>query len=58
MSQVSKVGAVLFVLTMFVLKAVFAWVIPTLDIIMIGAFIVLVFGPIDISIWLDKFLKR
>lgn len=57
-SQVSKIVAVLFVVIAFVLKAILAWSVPTLDIIWVGAFIMLAFSPIDVSIWLEKFFKR
>lgn len=58
MSQVSKVMAVVFVVTMFVLKAVFEWVVTAQEIALIGGFILLSFSPVDVSIWLEKFFKR
>ena len=58
MSKVSKITAVAFVVVMFLSKAIFGWLVPTLDIIWVGAFIMLAFSPIDVSIWLEKFFKR
>lgn len=58
MSKTSKVVAVVFVVAAFVLKGIFGWAIETLDIIWVGAFIMLTFSPIDISIWFEKIFKR
>ena len=57
LSLVSKVFAGAFVLVAWVLSAVFGWDVETWDLIQIGIFFGLIFSPVDISLWLEKFRK-
>ena len=54
----SKVFAGVFVLVAWVLNAVFRWGVQTWDIIQVGLFFGLIFSPVDVSLWLEKFRKE
>lgn len=57
LSLFSKIFAGIFVVAAWVLTAVFGWDVATWDIIQVGIFMGLIFSPVDVSIWLDKFKK-
>lgn len=54
----SKVFAAVFVLVAFVLSAIFKWDVAAWDIVQVGIFLALVFSPVDVSLWLEKFGKK
>lgn len=54
LSLSAKIAAIVFVLLCFVVMITTKIVIPIDDVIKIGAFIALVFSPVDISLWLEK----
>ena len=58
LSLISKVFAGVFVLVAWVLNAVFRWDVQTWDIIQVGLFFGLIFSPVDVSLWLEKFRKE
>jgi hypothetical protein len=55
LSLTAKIIAGVFVIVMILLKSLGFVDIPVTDVISVGAFFALLFSPIDISIWLDKF---
>ena len=57
LSLFSKIFAGIFVVAAWVLSAVFRWEVATWDIIQVGIFMGLIFSPVDVSIWLEKFKK-
>jgi len=57
LSLISKAFAGVFVLVAFLLNAAFGWGVAVWDIIQVGVFLALVFSPVDVSLWLEKFRK-
>lgn len=57
LSLFSKILAGVFVVVAWILSAVFRWEVATWDIIQIGIFMALIFSPVDVSLWLEKFKK-
>ena len=58
LSLFSKIFAGSFVLVAWILVAALRWDVATWDIIQVGIFMGLIFSPVDVSIWLEKFGKR
>jgi hypothetical protein len=58
LSLFSKIFAGSFVLAAWILCAAFRWDVATWDIIQVGIFMALIFSPVDVSIWMDKFGRR
>jgi uncharacterized membrane protein len=54
----SKVFGAVFVLVAWMLNAIFRWQIATWDIIQVGLFFGLIFSPVDVSLWLEKFRRE
>jgi len=57
LSLISKMFAGVFVLVAWLLNAVFGWGVATWDIIQVGLFFGLIFSPVDVSLWLEKFKR-
>lgn len=54
----AKLGAIFFVLLCFVVMIVCKVAIPIDDALKVGIFIALVFSPVDVSLWIEKFFVR
>jgi len=58
LSLQSKIFAGVFVLVMSVLTALFGWDYEAWDIVQYGIFFGLLFSPVDVSKWLEKFGRQ
>jgi hypothetical protein len=58
LSLKSKIFAGAFVLVAWLLNAIFRWNIATVDIVYVGIFLALLFAPVDVSKWLEKFGRK
>lgn len=58
LSLQSKIFAGVFVLVMSVLTAIFEWEYSAWDLVQYGIFFGLLFAPVDVSKWLEKFGRQ